>query len=145
MSNVSESLSKDFLHAAKNSILFTTQRPEIVMERGQGMYLWDTEGKQYLDFVGGWAVTSLGHSPEVIAQALERQSRLLVNASPAFYNTSMLKFAKLLTDISWKSCREPLNSLACLVFAARDYWSPSICRPPKEVKLPPRVYRAACW
>ena len=100
MSNVSESLSKDFLQAAKNSILFTTQRPEIVMERGQGMNLWDTEGKQYLDFVGGWAVTSLGHSPAVIAEALERQSRLLVNASPAFYNTSMLKFAKLLTDIS---------------------------------------------
>ena len=100
MSNVSESLSKDFLQAAKNSILFTTQRPEIVMERGQGMYLWDTEGKQYLDFVGGWAVTSLGHSPAAIAEALERQSRLLVNASPAFYNTSMLKFAKLLTDIS---------------------------------------------
>ncbi len=100
MPNVSESLSTDFLQEAKKSILFTTQRPEIVMERGQGMYLWDTAGKQYLDFVGGWAVTSLGHSPAVIAEALERQSRLLVNASPAFYNTSMLKFAKLLTDIS---------------------------------------------
>ena len=100
MPNVSESLSADFLQAAKNSILFTTQRPEVIMERGQGMYLWDTEGKQYLDFVGGWAVTSLGHSPAVITEALERQSRLLVNASPAFYNTSMLKFAKLLTDIS---------------------------------------------
>ncbi len=100
MSNVSEALSADFLQEAKKSILFTTQRPEVIMERGQGMHLWDTAGKQYLDFVGGWAVTSLGHSPAVIAEALEKQSRLLVNASPAFYNTSMLKFAKLLTDIS---------------------------------------------
>jgi len=32
------------------------------------MYLWDTEGKKYLDFVGGWAVTSLGHSPEIISE-----------------------------------------------------------------------------
>lgn len=100
MSNVSEALSAEFLQEAKKSILFTTQRPEVIMERGQGMHLWDTAGKQYLDFVGGWAVTSLGHSPAVIAEALEKQSRLLVNASPAFYNTSMLKFAKLLTDIS---------------------------------------------
>ena len=100
MSNVSEALSAEFLQEAKKSILFTTQRPEVIMERGQGMHLWDTAGKQYLDFVGGWAVTSLGHSPAVIAEPLEKQSRLLVNASPAFYNTSMLKFAKLLTDIS---------------------------------------------
>ena len=100
MSGSSSELAADFLTAAKNSILFTTQRPDVVMERGQGMYLWDTAGKKYLDFVGGWAVTSLGHSPAVIAAALQTQSRLLVNASPAFYNTPMLKFAKLLTDIS---------------------------------------------
>jgi acetylornithine/N-succinyldiaminopimelate aminotransferase len=88
------------LEEAKKSILFTTNRPDLIMDRGQGMYLWDTNGKSYLDFVGGWAVTSLGHSPAIIANALERQSRRLVNASPSFYNTSMLKFAKLLTDHS---------------------------------------------
>ena len=100
MNNNAPTLSPEFLDDAKNSILFTTNRPDIVMERGQGMLLWDTTGKSYLDFVGGWAVTSLGHSPEVIAEALAKQSRILVNASPSFYNSSMLKFAKLLTDIS---------------------------------------------
>ncbi|QAY68438.1 acetylornithine/succinylornithine family transaminase [Paenibacillus protaetiae] len=70
------------------------------MERGEGMYLWDTEGKRYLDFVGGWAVNSLGHSPAVLHEALSRQSSLLVHASPSFYNKPMLEFSRLLTDIS---------------------------------------------
>ena len=100
MYNPSQELSAEQLEEAKKSILFTTSRPELIMDRGEGMYLWDTDGKQYLDFVGGWAVVSLGHSPAVIAEALERQSRRLVNASPAFYNVSQLKFAKLLTDHS---------------------------------------------
>ena len=100
MNNNAQNLSPEFLDEAKKSILFTTNRPDIIMERGQGMYLWDTAGKTYLDFVGGWAVTSLGHSPEAIADALTTQSRVLVNASPAYYNIPMLKFAKLLTDIS---------------------------------------------
>ena len=47
------------------------------------MYLWDTDGKKYLDFIGGWAVNCLGHCPDVIADALSKQSSLLVNASPA--------------------------------------------------------------
>ncbi len=100
MYNPNQELSAEQMEEAKKSILFTTSRPELIMDRGEGMYLWDTDGKEYLDFVGGWAVVSLGHSPAVIAEALERQSRRLVNASPAFYNVSQLKFAKLLTDHS---------------------------------------------
>ncbi|MBP2661761.1 MAG: acetylornithine/succinylornithine aminotransferase, partial [Firmicutes bacterium] len=70
------------------------------MEKGEGMYLWDTNGKKYLDFIGGWAVTSLGHCPEGITKALAQQSAKLINASPAFYNVPMIEFAKLLTDNS---------------------------------------------
>lgn len=83
-----------------DSILFTAARPELVMERGEGMYLWDTDGNKYLDFVGGWAVNSLGHSPAVLQQALAAQASELVHASPSFFNKPMLQFAKLLTDIS---------------------------------------------
>lgn len=80
------------------AILFTSNRPELVMERGKGMYMWDTEGNKYLDFVGGWAVNCLGHSPEAITQALINQAPVLVNCSPSFYNTPMLEFARLLTQ-----------------------------------------------
>lgn len=100
MNNGQLNSTQELLAAAKKSILFTTIRPDIVMEKGQGLFLWDTEGKKYLDFVGGWAVTSLGHSPAAIAQALEKQSRVLVNASPSFLNRPMIEYAKMLTDYS---------------------------------------------
>ncbi|MFD0713215.1 aspartate aminotransferase family protein [Paenibacillus sp. GCM10027626] len=88
------------LEEAKNSILFTAVRPEIVMERGKGMYVWDTDQKKYLDFIGGWAVTCLGHSPDVIREALHRQSSILVNASPAYYNKPLIEFSKLLSEVT---------------------------------------------
>lgn len=91
---------KEFLEEANKSILFTTKRPDIVMERGEGAYLWDTEGKSYLDFMGGWAVTALGHCPKVLTEALINQSKILINASPSYYNKPMIEFAKLLTDNS---------------------------------------------
>ncbi|KOA18101.1 acetylornithine aminotransferase [Clostridium homopropionicum DSM 5847] len=91
----------ELIKEANKSILFTTVRPNIVMERGEGMYLRDTEGKSYIDFIGGWAVTALGHCPRVLKEALINQGNTLINASPSFYNRPMIEFAKLLTD---KSC-----------------------------------------
>jgi acetylornithine/N-succinyldiaminopimelate aminotransferase len=100
MFEVQKSDTAQLLADAEQSILFTAVRPGLVMERGEGMFLWDTDGNRYLDFIGGWAVTCLGHSPAVIREALVRQSSTLVNASPAFYNKPMIEFAKLLTDLS---------------------------------------------
>ncbi len=91
---------KKLLDTAAAALLNTAVRPEVVMERGEGMYLYDTEGKRYLDFVGGWAVTCLGHCPEVIVEALAGQARELINASPAFYNRPMIEFAEQLTSRS---------------------------------------------
>ena len=100
MNKNSLSDTRELLAEAKRSILFTTVRPEVVMEKGEGLYLWDTDGEKYLDFVGGWAVTSLGHSPAVIAKALARQSKVLVNASPSFLNIPMIEYARLLVNRS---------------------------------------------
>ncbi len=98
--NTALKTTKDYLSVANQALLFVTSRPPVVMASGQGMYLVDTEGKKYLDFVGGWAVTCLGHSPEVIHRALAVQSQMLVNASPAFLNKPMIELADLLTRIS---------------------------------------------
>ena len=83
-----------------SNILFTSNRTDTVMQKGEGMYLWDSYGRAYLDFVGGWAVNCLGHSPEVIKNALIDQSSTLVNCSPSFYNDKMLNYSKLLTTYS---------------------------------------------
>jgi acetylornithine/N-succinyldiaminopimelate aminotransferase len=100
MLNQGDVSTSTLLNSAKQSILHTAVRPDIVMERGSGMYLWDTDGNKYLDFIGGWAVACLGHSPAVIKEALERQSATLLTASPAFYNRAMIEFSNLLVEIS---------------------------------------------
>ncbi len=75
-------------------------RPEKVMVRGAGSYLWDHEGTRYLDFVQGWAVNSLGHAPPEIRRALDDQAALLLTASPAFHNLPQLELARRLTTLS---------------------------------------------
>lgn len=89
---------KELLEIANTKLLKVTNRPDIVMCKGQGMYLVDIEANEYLDFIGGWAVNCLGHSPKVISTVLAEQSSTLINASPAFYNLPMLEYAELLIN-----------------------------------------------
>ena len=60
--------------------------PALSMERGSGTELWDTDGKRYLDFLSGIAVTSLGHANPVIAEAISRQASTLLHVSNFFTN-----------------------------------------------------------
>ena len=87
---------QSLIATAKKRLLNTAVRPEVVMQKGQGMYLEDTEGKRYLDFIGGWAVNCLGHCPPALIEVIETQSRTLINASPAFYNEPMIEFSEVL-------------------------------------------------
>lgn len=85
-------------HAANtDSLMFITHRPELVFERGEGSWLYDHDGRKYLDFIQGWAVNCLGHCPPEIAAALAEQAGKLINPSPAFYNGPMVELASLLT------------------------------------------------
>lgn len=100
MAHLNKQGTAHLLEEAEKSLLFTANRPPVVMERGEGMYMWDTDGRKYLDYVGGWAVASLGHSPKALSRALSEQSETLVHASPGFHNKPMIQFAKLMCDIS---------------------------------------------
>ena len=79
------------------SLMYITNRPEIVFTEGKGSWLTDHNGKRYLDFVQGWAVNCLGHSNDGMIEALNAQAKKLINPSPAFYNEPMAKLAGLLT------------------------------------------------
>jgi acetylornithine/N-succinyldiaminopimelate aminotransferase len=83
-----------------DALMDITARPPAVFVRGEGSFLWDDSGKRYLDFIQGWAVNCLGHSPPEIAEALAEQSKLLLTPSPAFYNAASLKLANALADHS---------------------------------------------
>jgi acetylornithine/N-succinyldiaminopimelate aminotransferase len=83
-----------------DALMEITARPPTVFVKGEGSYLWDDTGKRYLDFIQGWAVNCLGHSPPVVAEALAAQAKLLLTPSPAYYNAVSLKLAKALVDRS---------------------------------------------
>jgi acetylornithine/N-succinyldiaminopimelate aminotransferase len=80
-----------------DSLMYITNRPEIVFTHGKGSWLYDNTGKRYLDFIQGWAVNSLGHCNDGMIEALDKQARTLINPSPAFYNGPMAQLAGLLT------------------------------------------------
>jgi acetylornithine/N-succinyldiaminopimelate aminotransferase len=83
-----------------DALMDITARPTTVFVRGEGSFLWDDSGRRYLDFMQGWAVNCLGHSPPVVVEALAAQAKLLLTPSPAFYNAPGLKLAKALADHS---------------------------------------------
>src|ERR1700744_5437975 len=81
-----------------DALMDITARPHAVFVRGDCSYLWDDKGKSYLDFTRGWPVTSLGHAPAALAEAIPAKARLLISPSPAYYNAASLKLAKALVD-----------------------------------------------
>lgn len=83
-----------------NSLMDIIERPPHTMVSGHGSWLVDETGQRYLDFVQGWAVNCLGHSPALIVKALTQQANTLISCSPAYYNAPMLELAKMLTQLS---------------------------------------------
>lgn len=75
-------------------------RQPVVFERGEGTRIWDVEGNEYLDFVGGVAVNILGHAHPVVAKAVAEQASTLIHTSNLFYTKPMIQLAKLLVENS---------------------------------------------
>lgn len=71
-------------------------RPPCVMSHGRGSWLWDEDGKQYLDFIQGWAVNALGHAPPELAEVLADQGAKLLTASPAYFTRPLLELSSKL-------------------------------------------------
>lgn len=92
MSNWQELESKYFMH--------TVERVPVTLVRGEGARVWDDEGREYLDFVAGWAVNSLGHSHPEVAQALAEQAKTLIQTSNQFYTVPQIQLAELLVKNS---------------------------------------------
>ncbi|UCB51256.1 MAG: aspartate aminotransferase family protein [Deltaproteobacteria bacterium] len=79
----------------------TYSRFPLTLIKGEGCRVWDEEGKEYLDFVGGIAVCALGHSSPLVSEALEEQSRTLVHVSNLYYTKPQTELAQLLVENSF--------------------------------------------
>jgi acetylornithine/N-succinyldiaminopimelate aminotransferase len=90
----------EMLAQATQDLMYVVTRPEQVMVRGKGSYLWDANDNRYLDFIQGWAVNCLGHCPAPLIRAIGAQAKQLINGSPALFNDQMIAAAGMLTSHS---------------------------------------------
>ncbi|MCK5654646.1 MAG: aminotransferase class III-fold pyridoxal phosphate-dependent enzyme, partial [Dehalococcoidia bacterium] len=81
-------------------LMNTFKRLPLTLVRGEGARVWDDRGKEYLDFVGGWAVNVLGHAHPEIVNAVSEQARTLIQTSNQFYTVPQIRLAELLIENS---------------------------------------------
>jgi acetylornithine/N-succinyldiaminopimelate aminotransferase len=85
---------QEYIDAAESSLLHTYNRFPLVLDHGEGVYLYDTDGKKYLDFAAGIAVCALGYSNQAHREALKAQVDTLLHTSNLYYNVPTMEAAK---------------------------------------------------
>lgn len=91
---------QEYIDEAESALLHTYNRFPVVLEKGEGVYLYDTDGKKYLDFTAGIAVQALGYGKKEYTQVLKDQIDLLMHTSNLYYTVPVMKAAKSFLKIS---------------------------------------------
>ena len=91
---------QNYIDEAEQALLHTYNRYQVVFEKGDGVYLYDTDGKKYLDFVSGIAVFALGYHNKEYNDALKTQIDKIIHTSNYYYNLPAIEAAKKLKKIS---------------------------------------------
>jgi len=116
-----EELSQD----AARYLMQTYTRQPLSIVRGRGMKVYDLEGREYLDFVGGIAVNVLGHGHPDLVQAIQRQAAQLIHTSNLYYTEPQVKLAQLLVDHSFADkvffCNSGAEANEAAIKLARRY------------------------
>jgi len=88
------------MDAEKNLLLPTYDRQKVLFTRGKGVYLWDSKGKRYLDFLSGIGVNALGHAHPAVLKVIKDQAGKLIHTSNLFYHPYQSELARKLTRMS---------------------------------------------
>ncbi|MDE6606500.1 MAG: aspartate aminotransferase family protein [Lachnospiraceae bacterium] len=91
---------QEYIDEAEKALLHTYNRYQVVLDKGDGVYLYDIEGKKYLDFVSGIAVFALGYNNKEYNDALKGQIDKLIHTSNYYYNVPAIEAAKKLQKVS---------------------------------------------
>ena len=91
---------EEYIEKAEGALLHTYNRYPVVLDRGEGVYLYDTNGKKYLDFAAGIAVFALGYHYKGLDEALKNQVDKLIHTSNLFYNVPALEAAAKLKEVT---------------------------------------------
>jgi len=116
---------EELIQEETNFLLNTYARHPIFLVRGQGAKVWDSNGREYLDFVGGIAVCNLGHCHPRVVQALEEQARRLIHCSNLYYIGPQLDLAQRLCEHSFGEkvffCNSGAEANEAAIKLARKY------------------------
>lgn len=93
-------MSEDWKQIESKYYMNVVRRQPMVLEKGYGTKIWDTEGNEYLDFTSGWAVNNLGHCHPAVTAAIKEQAETLLQTSNQFYTIPQLKLAQTLVNNS---------------------------------------------
>jgi acetylornithine/N-succinyldiaminopimelate aminotransferase len=119
-------MSQHLMNTADKVIAKTYKRFPIVITKGKGCSLWDTEGKKYIDFVSGIAVCNLGHAHPKISEALSKQAEILLHVSNLYYTEPQIELASLLTKNSFADrvffCNSGAEANEAAIKLARKYF-----------------------
>ena len=85
---------QEYMDCEDKALLHTYNRFPLVLDHGEGVYLYDTDGKKYLDFAAGIAVEALGYSNEAYKQALKDQIDKITHTSNLYYNVPIMEAAE---------------------------------------------------
>lgn len=81
-------------------VMNTYKRLPIVLEKGEGCFVWDMDGNKYLDMVAGIAVNGLGHSPKIVVEAIQKQAEIMMHCSNLYWNKEQNALAEVLVKKS---------------------------------------------
>jgi len=115
---------QEIINLEKQYVVHTYNRPPFVLARGEGVYVYDTEGKAYLDFLGGIAVNALGHCHPVVVAAIEAQASTLLHVSNLYHTAPQALLARDLVESSTADrayfCNSGTEAVeACIKFARK--------------------------
>lgn len=117
---------KKLLEDSNNYLMHTYNRFPIAIRKGRGMKVWGTDGKEYLDFMGGVAVNCLGHCHPKVVVAIQKQAQRLIHVSNYFHIEAQTKLAKILVDNSFADkvffCNSGAEANEAAIKLARRYF-----------------------
>lgn len=116
---------KKLLEESSRYIMNTYNRAPIVLRKGRGVKVWGSDGKEYLDFVGGVAVNILGHCHPKVVVAIQKQAQRLLHVSNLYHIEPQIKLARLLVEHSFADkvffCNSGAEANEAAIKLARKY------------------------
>jgi predicted acetylornithine/succinylornithine family transaminase len=118
-------MDKKFIDDSHKYLMNTYKRYPIVLRKGRGMKVWSSDGKEYLDFVGGIAVNCLGHCHPKVVVTIQKQAQRLLHVSNLYHIEPQIKLAQILTTLSCTDraffCNSGAEAMEAAIKLARKY------------------------